>query len=130
MAPSQFATEPECWRRLPDATWLRPDAELRLVGDGYEDLYFIEADTGTEGQAALGHKLTQYRQLFQAGTEQASRGVFPQVLFVTLGERRTAYVAAQIARQPKEVRPIFATVHLSALPGLLTWGPQAGEESE
>jgi hypothetical protein len=130
MSPSQFATEPECWRRLPDATWLRPDAELCLAGDGYEDLYFIEADTGTEGQAALGHKLTQYRQLFQGGTEQARMGVFPQVLFVTLEERRTAYIASQIARQPKEVRPIFVSVHLPTLSSLLTWGPQVGEEHE
>lgn len=130
MSPSQFATEPECWRRLPDGTWLKPDAELRLAGEGYEDLYLIEADTGTQGQTALGHKLDQYRQLYQAGTEQARTGIFPQVLFVTLKEPRMAYVAAQIARQPKEVQPIFAVIHLPALTGLLTWGPQAGEENE
>ena len=130
MSPTQFATEPMCWRRLPEGNWLRPDAELCLVGEGYEDLYFIEADTGTERQGTVARKLAQYRQLFQGGTEQASRGVFPQVLFVTLEERRVGWITGQIARQPKEVRPIFAAVHLAALPGLLTWGPQAGAENE
>ena len=125
----RFVTEPDCWRRLPDGKTMKPDAELVLAGDGYEDHYLIEVDCGTEGPSALGRKLALYRQLFQAGSEQEARGVFPRVLFVTLNEGRREQLGAQLARQPKDIRPVFSVTHLSHLPAVLSWGPDDGEET-
>ena len=121
---SEFVTEPDCWRPLPDGRLLRPDAELHLFGDGYEDRYLIEADRGTEGPKTLSVKLGAYLRYFQSGTEQAATGVFPRVVFVTVDDRRRSDLAAQIARVPEDARRIFAVAPLERLPPLLTWGPE------
>ena len=118
-----YATEPDCWRYLAGGLRLRPDAELCLGGDGFEDHYLIEADRGTEGPSAIKRKLALYLRLFQSGVEQEANGVFPRVLFVTLDGSRSAELAAQFALQPPEVQPIFSVTHLSHLPALLVWGP-------
>jgi hypothetical protein len=121
----RYAVEPECWRQLPNGRLLRPDAELCLAGDGFEDHYFIEADRGTEGPLAISRKLAQYRSYFESGAEQSATGVFPQVLFVTLTEQRRRDITTLIRRVPSDVRPIFAAVALSQLPHVLQLGPDA-----
>lgn len=124
MRVERFAVEPDCWRHLPDGRTIKPDAELRMAADGYSDHYLIEADTGTEGRAAIGRKLALYRLLYQSGREQRDCGVFPQVLFVTLDVHRRAELVSQLSRQPQEVRAFVAVSHLSELSALLTWGPE------
>jgi len=123
-----FATEPDCWRTLNDGTRLHPDAELclsvELNGEEFDDHYFIEADRGTEGPAAVRRKLDLYSRHFQSGREQEATGVYPRVLFVTLDEARRSQLASQLARQREGVREIFAVTHLSGLPALLAWGPE------
>jgi hypothetical protein len=124
-----FVTEPDCWRFLADGTRVRPDAELWMSEPGFEDRYLIEADCGTEGPSAIKRKFVLYRRLFQAGTEQETLGFFPQVLFVTLDDRRRAQIESQVKRLDEDVRPIFAVTHLSALPALLRWGPEGEVKS-
>ncbi len=97
---------------------------MGLVGDRYRDHYLIEADRGTEGPNVLRKKLDLYRLLFQTGVEQEALGVFPRVLFVTLDNHRGTQIAGHIQKQPEDFRPIFAVTHLSALPGVLAWGPE------
>jgi len=126
---SDFVTEPDCWRFLADGTRVRPDAELCMSGPEFEDRYLVEADCGTEGPSAIKRKLVLYRRLFQAGTEQETLGVFPQVLFVTLDDGRRAQIESQVKRVDEDVRPIFRVTHLSSLPALLRWGPEGEVKS-
>ncbi|MHB8665644.1 MAG: replication-relaxation family protein [Acidimicrobiales bacterium] len=117
-----FATEPDCWRTLPDKTRLRPDAELTLGGEGYEDHFFIEADTGTEGQGVIKRKLAAYSKLFQSGVEQEATGVFPRVLFVTLTHERSRQLNGLIGRQRDPAKALFASVSLHDLTPHLAFG--------
>lgn len=110
-----FTTEPECWRRLPDGGWLKPDADLALRGPEFEDHYFVEADTGSEGAAALSRKVATYRAHYLTGVEQAERGVYPRVLFIVLDARREAWLWALLDRQPDEARALCATSTVGAL---------------
>ena len=49
--------EPPCWRSFPDQgkiTVLKPDLFVATTYDGYEDLWFLEIDLGTESAAQVG----------------------------------------------------------------------------
>lgn len=107
-----FLAEPEAWRRLPDGGWLKPDADLSMRGPEFEDHFFIEADTGTEGMTALTRKIATYRAHYLTGIEQAERGVYPRVLFVVLDARREAWLRALLDRQAAEARALCATTTL------------------
>lgn len=106
-----FTSEPRCHRSFAGPggvrTMLRPDAYVRLgIGD-YEDSYFVEVDLATESGPRIAAKLKDYRRYFASGREQERRGVFPRVLFLVPDERRKAFIAQIISREPAESWELF-----------------------
>ncbi|MBL0002498.1 MAG: replication-relaxation family protein [Actinomycetales bacterium] len=91
---SRVQTEPDCWRPylgLHGAReTLKPDLAMTTVsGDGqYEDSWFIEVDLGTEHLPTVLGKCGQYEAYRRTGAEQAKRGVFPLVVWMTTASAR------------------------------------------
>ena len=108
----RFTGEPACWRRFfgpaGAAVRLKPDAYLVLEVDGYEDIWFVEVDLGTEALPTIARKCTVYRRYWQSGAEQERTGVFPKVLWLVPDTRRQDRLMAVVARQPANARSLFA----------------------
>jgi hypothetical protein len=107
---SQVQTEPECWRNWvgPHGApmTLRPDLYVETTSDEYMDCWFVEVDMGTEHLPAVARKARAYEAYRLCGREQAARGVFPLVLWVTPDERRAEAIMAAIDSDPGcDVRP-------------------------
>jgi hypothetical protein len=100
----ELAAEPASWRRYSgnggQRCILKPDSYLRIGSAEYEDSYFIEVDRGTEGSRALERQLQAYIAYYRSGTEQAERGVFPQVLWLAPDERRAEVITDSAQRLP------------------------------
>jgi hypothetical protein len=119
-----FRSEPACWRPFlgPGGARvvLKPDAELGLEIDRYEDRWFIELDRATESRSTLARKLTRYVQYWRSGQEQARTGVFPKVLWVVPDAARHAVLVDEFGRTPAEAWPLFAvTTQAEALSRLM-----------
>jgi len=105
----EFANEPACWRRFADmgggVTMLKPDAWAHTAAHGsrYEWYWFLEADLGTEGRAAIGRKADAYETYRQTGLEQDRQHVFPKVVWITPSQTRADKLDA-----------LFAAEHLAA----------------
>ena len=63
-----------------------------------EQLAFIEVDNGTEHAAALARKLALYRAHHDSGREQATEGVFPEVLWLSDVPGRLAQLEQAFSR--------------------------------
>ena len=113
----RFDAEPACWRRYfgpgGGRLWLKPDALVVLASASYEDRYWIEIDNATEAPIRIVEKARSYIRYFQAGTEQAETGVFPQAVWVGPDQQRTKQLAAALARLPAEHHPLFAVVTIA-----------------
>ena len=115
-----FVAETGSWRNFngPGGTrvTLKPDAYAVLEVDGFEDHWFVEVDMGTEVPSTLARKCGVYRSYWQSGIEQARSEVFPRVLWLVQDPRRGAVLSGLIARQPTEVRSLFAVgLHADAV---------------
>lgn len=119
-----FDTEPAGWRSFAGRggarSVLKPDANARIGVGAYEDSWFLEVDLGTESSATLDRKLAVYRAYWRSGREQASRGVFPRVLWLVPNERRHAVVSDACARQPRDAWTLFMVTLYDDAVGLLT----------
>lgn len=107
----ELTAQPACWHSYGGAgaqrSILKPDSYARLgVGD-FEDSYFFEIDRGTEGSRALTVKLRQYAAYYDSGQEQAERGVFPRVLWLTPTAERAEVIEGCIERLPTAARELF-----------------------
>lgn len=94
----EIQTEPSCWRTFTTLVSgklsLRSDMFVRL-GVGTEELsYFIEMDRGTSHSPSLLNKLRTYESYYLSGKEQMLTGVFPQVLWVVLNNKRKTMLEA------------------------------------
>lgn len=103
-------TEPACWRnRLGDAghiEWIKPDLSLITSTQGYLDHWWFEVDMSTERPSRLKHKANMYLKHLYSGTEQASRGVFPKVIWLTPTSERSCQLHelfASIASLPSGI---------------------------
>jgi hypothetical protein len=76
----------------------------------YEDRWFIEVDRATESRTTLDRKLDRYVAHWRTGREQATRGIYPRVLWVVPDAGRHAVLIDAFARQPVEAWPLFAAV--------------------
>jgi hypothetical protein len=101
---SLVQTEPSCWRRWtgPHGTpaTLRPDLYAETVSSEFVDCWFIEADLGTEHLPVVVRKAKVYEAYRRSGREQAARGVFPLVLWVTPDTRRAEAILFAIRGDP------------------------------
>jgi hypothetical protein len=108
----ELAAEPSCWRTFGVAVGqspaLKPDSYVRLGVGAYEDSYFVEVDRGTEGSRAIERQLDLYVAYAASGQEQAKRGVFPKVLWLTTSDERVRAIRACVDRLPVAKRELFA----------------------
>jgi len=120
----ELSPEPSCWRSydgtLGQRATLKPDSFVRLGLGPYEDSYFVEVDRGTEGSRALEGKMQAYAAYHRSGREQASRDVFPKVLWLATSQRRIAAIADVASRQSREARPLFAVASFNDALAVMT----------
>jgi hypothetical protein len=99
-----FDPEPACWRRYPGPYGAgfvaKPDAYVRLGVGEYELSWFVEVDMATEAQTTLAHKARRYVDLYRAGVEQSTRGVFPRVAWIAPDTARVEVIRAALGRLP------------------------------
>jgi hypothetical protein len=107
----ELAAEPACWRSYGEASGqrctLKPDSYARLGVEAFEDSYFFEVDRGTEGSRAIERQLRQYVAYYGSGQEQAKRGVFPKVLWLTNTAERVQVIEDCVRRLPGQGRELF-----------------------
>jgi Replication-relaxation len=107
----ELRAEPLCHRTYDGlgtpAPVLKPDSFLRLGLGDYEYSFFIEVDRGTEGSQAIERQLDAYVAYYLSGAEQATRGVFPKVLWLTPSHERASAIADSVQRLPANGRAIF-----------------------
>lgn len=95
-----WQVEPQCWRTFTGQAerQLKPDAFLSLGVDEYVLDWFCEVDRATESLPTVMHKCRAYAAYYQTGAEQAARGVFPRVIWITPDEARAERIKRAIAR--------------------------------
>lgn len=123
-------TEPYCWRPYLGLhgvrETLKPDLALTTVSaDGqYEDAWFIEVDLGTEHLPTVLSKCAQYETYRRTGTEQAKRGVYPLVVWITTTNKRADKLRAGIHRTRSLDDALHRVITPDQLTDLITGGAQ------
>jgi hypothetical protein len=119
-------TEPRCWRRHPGpgggSVVCKPDAYIRLGVGSWEENFFLELDLATESPNTLTRKMAAYWALWSSGVEQASRGVFPRVLWVVPDLRRHQVVVDACSGQPAESWQLHQVTTFEDAVGLMVGG--------
>jgi hypothetical protein len=106
----ELVAEPLCHRQyagLGNQRVLKPDSFLRFGLGQWEHAWFIEVDRGSEGSGAIQTKLREYLRYETSGVEQASRGLFPKVLWTVPDEAREEVIWGEIEQLPKGGRELF-----------------------
>lgn len=119
-----FDPEPECWRPYAGAVGARqvckPDAYLRLAIGDYDFSWFCEQDMATEALTTVKAKALRYHEYFRTGSEQATRGVFPRVLWIVPDAGRAEAVRETLAQLPTGAHRLFAVATTAEVLALLT----------
>lgn len=123
----EYRVEAQTWRPYVGehgrTLTLKPDAEVHVLRDGFEDRWWIEVDRGTEHRPALARKLQVYLDYFASGREQHAHGVFPLTAWLATTDARVAVIRSLIDELPPAGRRLFHVAHLSAAaPTLLSLG--------
>jgi Replication-relaxation len=119
--------EPDCSRDYPgpygEQVRLKPDAFVIVSGPDYEDMAFVEFDTGSQSRAVMRSKIeAAYRRYRASGQEQGVQdGVFPLVVFVTTPERQ-AMLLNLLTYLPTEDWQLFAVGQLADAARLVMGG--------
>ncbi|GAB3608372.1 replication-relaxation family protein [Humibacter ginsengiterrae] len=96
----ELTAEPDCWRSFNDTgisvITLKPDLLVVTADTDTETHSFAEVDLGTEHTPALLRKCRTYQQYFKTGIEQASRGLFPAVVWIVPTPRRAQQLQTAI----------------------------------
>lgn len=108
-------TEPDCWRQwlLPGGgrRWLKPDLEaITTTATDDEDHWLFEIDLDTENPARLLTKCHDYQDHLNTGTEQASAGYYPQVVWIMNNPRRTQWLQQNISDDSELLNDLFKIV--------------------
>jgi hypothetical protein len=119
--------EPDCWRDYPgpygEQVRLKPDAFVIVDGPVFEDMTFVEFDTGSQSRAVMRAKLEAYRRYRASGQEQGVHdGVFPRVVIVTSSPERQAMLLDLLTYLPTEDWQLFKIGLLADASRLLTGG--------
>lgn len=134
----ELQAEPDCWRNLngPEGTaaTLKPDLSVVTADPDTETHSFVEVDRDTEHLSTVVRKCHLYQRYRQTGAEQAARGMFPAVVWVTPDAVRTQQITEAIAADPGLDGHLFYTVVTeSALRSLAPYddatGADAGDSS-
>jgi Replication-relaxation len=116
--------EPDCWRNYPGPygghARLKPDAFVIVSGPDYEDMAFVEFDTGTQSRTVMRSKIEAYRRYRASGQEQGVHdGVFPLMVIITTSLVRQDMLLNLLTFVPTEDRRLFAVGQLADAPRLL-----------
>jgi len=119
--------EPSCWRDFAGPygeRWrLKPDAFVVVAGTEYEDVCFVEIDTGSQSRAVIRAKLDAYRRYAASGQEQGAQdGVFPLTVFITTTPGRAAMLVDLLGELPTEAWRLFTVGQVADAAQLLTGG--------
>ena len=94
------APEPDSWRHYSDGygntETLKPDLFAVTAEGDYEDHWFIEVDRDTESLPTVLGQCEQYERYRRSGSEQATTGLFPRVLWLVPDEHRAARLIESI----------------------------------
>ena len=109
----ELQTEPDCWREHTTASGSResvkPDLYAVTADATFETHSFIEIDLGTEHLPAVLRKCAVYQRHYASGTEQASSGVFPAVVWITTTSARADKIRAAIRSDATMTASLFHT---------------------
>jgi hypothetical protein len=119
--------EPTCWREYPgpygETLRLKPDAFVTTSGPDYEDVAFVEFDTGSQSRTVIRAKLDAYRRYAASGQEQGAQdGVFPLTVFITTSWERQAMLIDLLSLVPTPEWRLFAVGLVADAPRLLMGG--------
>lgn len=119
--------EPGCWREYSgpygETLRLKPDAFVAVSGPEYEDVCFVEFDTGSQSRSVIRAKLAAYRQYAATGQEQGAQdGVFPLTVFITTTQWRQSVLVDLLGELPTEAWRLFSVGRVEDAPRLLTGG--------
>lgn len=103
--------EPACWRPYTGLGGtrevLKPDLFAVTASGEYEDHWFIEIDRATESLPVLIRQCQLYEAYRRSGTEQATAGLFPRVLWVVPDKLRATRLRAALASARTFDRELF-----------------------
>lgn len=130
----ELQTEPDCWRNLngPDgtATTLKPDLFVVTADARTETHSFVEVDRDTEHLPAVLRKCRLYQHYHQSGAEQAARGLFPAVVWITPDAVRAGQITEAIAGESGlDERLFYAVVTETALHALAPYDNNTAESA-
>lgn len=132
----ELELEPTCWRTFTGpsgaAITLKPDL-LAVTADATTETHaFVEVDRGTEHLPAVLRKCRTYQRYFATGAEQATRGLFPAVVWIVPNAVRAAKIRDAIHDDAALLPDVFWTatpeqlLHHLAPYGASTTDPKGG----
>jgi hypothetical protein len=127
----EFRVEREAWRSYLDKlgmpATLKPDAEVRLVRQGFDERAWLEVDRATERRAVVRNKCAAVIAYKNTGQEQAAEGIFPITVWLTTSEERAAVLREVINEFSFHDRQLFTVGLLrNAVPLILSCGRSDG----
>jgi hypothetical protein len=122
--------EMRTWRpylgRGGETIHLKPDIGLITATSEHEDHWFIEVDRGSESFRTLLDKCAIYETYRRTGREQATRGIFPRVLWIMPTKLRAELLRDHIASTKSLETRLFIVIEPDQLAATITeLGPEA-----
>lgn len=100
----ELEAEPDCWREFANAAgareWLKSDMLVVTASTEVESHAFIEVDRGTEHLPAVLRKCETYQRYRRSGAEQATRDLFPAVVWIVPDDIRAQKLRAAMRDHP------------------------------
>jgi hypothetical protein len=107
----EVQAEPDCWRVITaphgGRVLLKPDLRVTLGVQDQELHWFVEQDNASEHRPVLTRKCETYLQAWRDGSEQATAGVFPRVLWVVPDQARVEVMRSVIEALPQAPGGMF-----------------------
>lgn len=131
----ELEAEPDCWREYQNVAggreWLKPDLFVVTANAEVESHAFVEVDLATEHLPAVLRKCETYQRYWRTGQEQATRDLFPAVVWITPTNTRAEKIRRAIREHPDLAADLFIVATpdeaLSVLgPGDPTSNPKGG----
>jgi hypothetical protein len=99
----ELEAEPTCWRsfggRGGTTVTLRPDLLVVTADESTETHSFVEVDRATEHLPAVIRKCQTYQRHWEDGHEEATRGLYPAVVWIVPTELRADKLRHAIAQE-------------------------------
>lgn len=106
--------EPACWRSFTGTAntvvTLKPDLLIVTANETTETHTFVEVDRGTEHLPAVLRKCRIYQRYKNTGTEEATRGLFPAVIWIVPDAVRATKIRTAIADERTLQSDLFWTI--------------------